>query len=211
MERYLNDDFLFYINFLIVSGPFSNRRTAIMSLLVILIIVSLLILNKKNWSTREKCFKTAVWMYLYFIFLYTFLNREQKSDFDYNLMPFWSYQHIFSTHDFWIVLQVLVNCVMLVPLGILVPWAYENYLHEDAKKKRNTVLLFGLIVSVSIECLQLFTKTGMFEWDDIFHNMIGVIVGYGIYLSLKGKRFWEVHRYFLPMIAVLLTLLVAMT
>ena len=90
------------------------------------------------------------------------------------------------------------------------PWAYENFLHEDEVKKRNTVLLFGLIVSVSVECLQLFTRTGLFEWDDIFHNMIGLMLGYGIYLFLKGKQFWEVHRYFLPMIGVVLALMIAM-
>lgn len=192
------------------SGPFSSRKTIVITLLVILMLISLLILNKEKWTTQEKCFKTAVWFYLYLIFLYTFLARTGKSYFEYNLIPFWSYQHIFSTHDISLVLDVLVNCLMFIPVGILVPWAYENFLHEDEIKKRNTVFLFGLIVSVSAECLQLFTKTGLFEWDDIFHNMIGMILGYGIYLFLKGKHFWEVHRYFLPMTGVILALLVVM-
>ncbi|OFV69048.1 VanZ family protein [Acetobacterium wieringae] len=199
-----------YYNFFMQSGPFSSRKTMVFTVLVILILISLLILNKEKWTTQEKCFKTAVWFYLYLIFLYTFLSRTGKGDMDYNLTPFWSYQHIFSTHEFRIVLEVLFNCLMFIPVGILVPWAYENFLHEDEVKKRNTVLLFGLIVSVSVECLQLFTRTGLFEWDDIFHNMIGLMLGYGIYLFLKGKQFWEVHRYFLPMIGVVLALMIAM-
>lgn len=199
-----------YLSFFINNGPLSSRKTMVITLLVILILISLLVINKEKWTIQEKWSKTAFWFYMYLIFVYTFLTRTGKSDYAINLMPFWSYQHIVSTHEFRIVLQVLLNCLMFIPVGILVPWSYENILHEDELKKRNTVLLFGLMVSVSVECLQLFTKTGLFEWDDVFHNMIGMILGYGIYLALKGKQFWEVHRYFLPMLGVVLALIVAM-
>lgn len=204
------NELLSYANFFLNNGPFSSRKLIIITMLVVLILITMLILNREKWTTQEKYFKTAIWFYLYLIFLYTFLARTGKSQIDYNLMPFWSYQHIFSTHDLSIALVVLINCLMFIPVGILVPWAYENILHADEIKKRNTVILFGLIVSFSVECLQLFTKTGLFEWDDIFHNMIGLIVGYGVYLFLKGKRFWEVHQYFLPMVGVVLVLIVAM-
>lgn len=199
-----------YIDFFIQNGPFSSRKTLIGTLLVLLILATLLILYKEKWTTKEKCFKTAVWSYLYLIFLYTFLSRSVKKDVNYNLTPFWSYQHIFLTHDFKIVLEVLINCLMFIPVGILVPWAYEKYLYEDRKREQRAVLLFGLIISVSLECLQLFTRTGLFEWDDIIHNMIGLILGYGLYLWLDGKRFWEVHRYFLPMMGVGLALMISM-
>ncbi|WP_207706695.1 VanZ family protein [Acetobacterium tundrae] len=74
--------------------------------------------------------------------------------------------------------------------------AYENDIDEDEAKKRNTVILLGFLISVSVECLQLITKTGIFEWDDIIHNTIGVIVGYGIYLYLKNHIRGEDHQYF---------------
>lgn len=199
-----------YFDFFVRNGPFSSEKSLTGTLLVFLILVTLLILNKEKWTTREKCFKTAVWSYLYFIFLYTFLSRPVKADVNFNLTPFWSYQHIFLTHDFKIVLEVLINCMMLIPVGILVPWAYKNYLHEDGTRERNTVLLFGFVVSVSIECLQLLTRTGLFEWDDIIHNMIGLILGYGLYLWFEGKHFWEVHHFFVPMLGVGLILVILM-
>lgn len=199
-----------YFDFFVQNGPFSSRKTLVGTLLVFLILVTLLILYREKWTIKEKCFKTAVWSYLYLIFLYTFLSRSVKNDVNYNLTPFWSYQHIFLTHDFKIVLEVLINCLMFMPVGILVPWAYEKYLCEDRKREQKAVLLFGLIISVSLECLQLFTRTGLFEWDDIIHNMIGLILGYGLYLWLEGKCFWEVHRYFLPMMGVGLVLTMLM-
>ncbi|URN84105.1 VanZ family protein [Acetobacterium wieringae] len=178
--------------------------------LVMLILISLLIINREKWTTREKWSRTAFWFYLYLIFVYAFLGRTGKNGYDINVMPFWSYQHIVLTHELRIVFEVLLNCLMFIPVGILVPWAYENILHEDETKKRNTVLQFGLIVSLTVEFLQFFTKTGLLEWDDIFHNMIGMLLGYGIYLFLKGKHFGEVHQYFLPMFGVVLVMVVAM-
>nr|WP_320024784.1 VanZ family protein [uncultured Acetobacterium sp.] len=204
------NDLLCYANYLLLNGPFSSRKMIIITMLVVLLSITMVVLNKEKWTAQEKWFKTAIWFYFYLIFLYTFLSRTGKSQIDYNLTPFWSYQYIFSTHDFRIVLEVLGNCLMFIPVGILVPWAYERILHEDEVKKRNTVILFGLIVSVSVECLQLFTRTGLFEWDDIFHNMIGLLVGYGVYLLLKGKHFGTVYRYFLPMIGVGLALMIVM-
>lgn len=199
-----------YYNFIIDHGPLSSRQTSIETVLVLLLMSTLLILNKEKWSTEEKIGRIAVWSYLYLIFLFTFLARSTKMDYNYNLLPFWTYQHISVTHDVFYVLEILINCLMFVPVGILVPWAYQNYLHDDQRKERNTVILFGLIVSVSVECIQLFTKTGLFEWDDIIHNMIGLIVGYGFYLRIRGKAFSEVHWYFLPMIGVGIALLILM-
>jgi glycopeptide antibiotics resistance protein len=170
----------------------------------------LIILNKEKWSVREKISRLMIWSYLYLIFLFTFLARSRTEGFSYNLLPFWSYFYIWQTNDDYIVMEVVINCLMFLPVGILVPWTYANYLHEDQRKERNMVILFGLILSVSVECLQLLTKTGFFEWDDIIHNLIGLIWGYGLYLWLKGKKFSEVHRYFLPIIGVVLILLAMM-
>ncbi|WKY46940.1 VanZ family protein [Eubacteriaceae bacterium ES3] len=204
------EEVLRYYNFFIQHGIFSSRKTIIETVIVVLLIITLLIFNKEKWSAREKVGRMAVWFYLYLIFLFTFLARSSNEEAGKNLLLFWSYQHIYSTHDFYIVLEVLINCLMFVPVGILVPWAYRNYLHEEMVRERNTVMLFGLIVSISVECLQLVTKTGFFEWDDIMHNMIGLVWGYGLFLWMMGKKFWEVHRYFLPMVAVGLALLITM-
>jgi glycopeptide antibiotics resistance protein len=42
------------------------------------------------------------------------------------------------------------------------------------------VALLGFLTSLSIELLQLVLKRGLFEFDDMFHNTFGVILGYGI-------------------------------
>lgn len=199
-----------YLEFFRLHGPFSSQETMIETVLFLLLMLILLILNKEKWSFRGKIGRIAIWSYLYLLFLFTFLARPSNDVYNYNLHLFWTYHYIQRTHDFEIVLEVLINCLMFLPVGILVPWTYEEYLDDDPIKERNAVFLFGLILSVSVEIIQLITKTGLFEWDDIIHNFIGLIWGYGLYLWLRGQKFSELHRYFLPVLGVFLALLVAM-
>lgn len=88
----------------------------------------------------------------------------------YKLMPFWSYGAIISG-DPGILQEVLLNCVLLLPVGMLLPLIFSRPL------KWYQGLLFGAIVSGCIELLQLITCRGLFEFDDIFHNSLGCMVG----------------------------------
>ena len=88
----------------------------------------------------------------------------------YKLMPFWSYGAIIRG-DPGILQEVLLNCVLLFPVGILLPLIFSRPL------KWYQGLLFGAIVSGCIELLQLITCRGLFEFDDIIHNSLGCMVG----------------------------------
>lgn len=45
--------------------------------------------------------------------------------------------------------------------------------------------MFGFSFSVCIEFLQLVWKRGTCEFDDIFHNTLGCMIGYGIYKGIE--------------------------
>lgn len=53
-----------------------------------------------------------------------------------------------------------------------------------------TALGSGLLISVCIEVVQLVFHRGLFEFDDMFHNTLGTLIGIGIFLfvSVVGKR-----------------------
>ena len=42
-------------------------------------------------------------------------------------------------------------------------------------------------LSLLVEVLQLITSRGLLEFDDVFHNMIGAVVGVGI-VMVVGKE-----------------------
>ena len=65
--------------------------------------------------------------------------------------------------------QILTNVVVFVPVGMLVGWIW-----------RWRGLWFAAGLSIAIELLQLVTSRGLCEFDDVFHNMIGAVIGIGI-------------------------------
>ena len=65
--------------------------------------------------------------------------------------------------------QILANVIMFLPVGMLVGWIW---------RWKGLWVAFGL--SAAIEILQLVTSRGLCEFDDVFHNMVGAIIGVGI-------------------------------
>ncbi|MED0876075.1 VanZ family protein [Bacillus mobilis] len=88
-----------------------------------------------------------------------------------------------------IVRNVGGNILLLMPLGFLAPIIWDKF-----KELKNTILL-GLVISISIELLQLmeslFSRWGRItDIDDVICNVIGSIAGYFIYkitLMLASK------------------------
>lgn len=81
---------------------------------------------------------------------------------------------------------ILLNMLMFVPLGFLLPLVW--------KRAENVWVALGASLGVTafIEVLQFVTGTGIFELDDLFHNLIGSLLGYfcimAILASIREKR-----------------------
>ena len=65
--------------------------------------------------------------------------------------------------------QILANVIMFLPIGVLAGriWRWRG-------------LWVAAGLSAAIEILQLITARGLCEFDDVFHNMIGAVIGIGI-------------------------------
>ena len=65
--------------------------------------------------------------------------------------------------------QILANVIMFLPVDVLAGriWRWRG-------------LWVAAGLSVGIEILQLITARGLCEFDDIFHNMIGAVIGIGV-------------------------------
>ena len=74
--------------------------------------------------------------------------------------------------------NLVFNILMFVPLGVLLP------LMLRLCRKFWCSYLAGFGFSVAIEIIQLVTKRGIFEVDDIFNNTLGCVIGYGIGMIL---------------------------
>ena len=64
----------------------------------------------------------------------------------------------------------LGNILMFIPIGFLYPMAFS----EDI----GCTVVFGCVLTVSIECSQLILSYGFFEVDDIICNLLGAMIGW---------------------------------
>jgi glycopeptide antibiotics resistance protein len=67
---------------------------------------------------------------------------------------------------------------VFIPVGILISVILN-------RAKWWQVTLIGLSLSVTIETLQFFLKRGFSEFDDVMHNTLGCMIGYGVYASIR--------------------------
>lgn len=84
---------------------------------------------------------------------------------------FWSYK-IWSYYWF----EIIANIIVFIPLGILL-----------CKLFGWKGVICAILFSTGIEIIQFVSRRGLFEFDDIFNNSLGSIIG-GVTTMLIKKR-----------------------
>lgn len=75
------------------------------------------------------------------------------------------------------------NIVLFLPFGMLFPKAFKIHI------KLWQIVVHGFLFSLIVEGIQLYTKKGSFDVDDLFLNSIGVSIGFLLYkLFFKQKN-----------------------
>ncbi len=115
-----------------------------------------------------------------------------SDEYRYNLVLFNEIKRFWSMKEAYgwgiTVVNLLGNIVCFMPFGFLLP--------TISKKKNNNnfivnifiVTCFTFLFSTVVETVQLVTKVGAFDVDDIFLNTIGGILGYIVFKILKVLR-----------------------
>lgn len=132
-----------------------------------------------------------LFIYLLVYIWLTFLYRRPAARSILHLMPFWSYREAFEFCPFrikrlGIARQILLNILLTVPLGLLLPLLLNSKKHPFLLTAAIT-----LILALLTETLQYFTRLGQAELDDIFDNLLGALLGMLI-LSV-GTRILRKH------------------
>ena len=100
--------------------------------------------------------------------------REACAERRINLIPLWSYFD-YGTNSYLMEMAAIniLNIVLFIPVGFLLGCAFRQMTWRRA-------LAVGAGMSASIEVLQLIFKRGLCETDDVIHNVVGCMIGYGI-------------------------------
>lgn len=113
--------------------------------------------------------------YIIFIIYMTLLYRTQ-ADGGLELGLFWSYSQFFSSPQ--LRLEILNNIWLFLPLGTIL---YKL-------KPQWQVLLFAGLLSAGIEITQYLTGVGVCEFDDVFSNVLGSLIGFEIGVVIQQIR-----------------------
>lgn len=155
-----------------------------------------MIINNRTFTR----YMWSFWLIIYLILLcfsvsFTYLlNRDMGTSFyyDFNFIPFKSIFYNFkivlngSQNIMSIYYYVIRKIIIMIPLPILLVGVSKR--NFSFKK----IIVIGMIISLLREFVQLITKFGIFDIDDIILNLVGCIIGYFIILFLDKKRYFSV-------------------
>lgn len=140
----------------------------------------------------------------YFLFFSEEYGRDEAySTYQYNLELFREIKRYIMYREqigmAYFAINLLGNVVAFMPFGFLVPVMYREQRKGVSFRGHYFrsflfVTFLGFLFSFFIETVQLVTKVGCFDVDDLFLNTLGVVLGYIIYyiskkmIGVLGKR-----------------------
>ncbi len=127
-------------------------------------------------------FSLYICLLFYLLFFSETYGRTMDSGYRYNLELFKEIKRFWNNRDSLglstVVTNLAGNIVAFAPFGFFLPVLW--------KKGRNIFrcVLVSALFSLAVETVQLFTKVGAFDVDDIFLNAIGGLVGWLCYFLI---------------------------
>ena len=150
------------------------------------------------------CFICYMILLVYFLFFSEEYGRtEHYETYKYNfelgreIKRYWNNREQIGILLF--VINIIGNVAVFMPFGFLVPVMYREQrkdvvFHGHYFRSFLFVTFLGFLFSLAVETVQLVTKVGCFDVDDLLLNTSGVVLGYVIYYICKkiigvfGKR-----------------------
>ena len=147
--------------------------------------------NKKK-STGIRAFAVVLFL-IYFVVLFYFLFFSEEMGrtyseraYHYNLVPFYEIKRFIQYREVLgmqaVLLNLAGNVAAFVPFGFFLPVFVER-----CRRLTNTIF-YSFELSLLVELIQLITKVGSFDVDDMFLNTIGGAVGYIVYKIVR--KWW---------------------
>ena len=110
--------------------------------------------------------------YIYIVLTSLVLNRRTGLTYTHRLQPFWSYRLIIQGNRtcLW---ENLLNIILFIPIGFFSKITLPKW-------KMKYILIVGVVTSLILELLQLILRRGLCEFDDVFNNTAGTLIGFAI-------------------------------
>lgn len=173
---------LFYESYIALFTP---QRLVIVLVQALAVICAMMLIKRiSRMSFAQMGLLSAAFIYIALIYQITVFGRVESGS-GVVLTPFSSYRDALLYHSKVILSYNLLNIAVLMPAGVLMEEAAgrTNFEIKDSHGKvvrQNMgramipwITMLTLLVSLSIEVMQVFMDKGVFEVDDVIHNTLG--------------------------------------
>lgn len=145
----------------------------------------------RNTTKKQKLgwglFISYLVLLVYFLFFAESMGRSQAQDgYSYNLelfkeiKRFYTYRHQVGIEAF--ILNIFGNVAAFIPCGFFLP-----IISRRSRRWYNTVLI-SFLFSLTVELIQLVSKVGIFDVDDLLLNTLGGVFGFICYKLIQTCR-----------------------
>lgn len=138
----------------------------------------------KKLSFVKVCLFFLFFVYLTVVFGAVFASRVSHYQHTLNLQPFSSYREAWYTFSAVAWRNLILNILMFVPMGMLLPLLLKGC------RRFWITYLAGFAASAGIEFVQFATHRGIVEFDDVFNNTLGTMIGYGM-IAVMAAVAWR--------------------
>ncbi len=164
---------------------------------------------KKNISfldinvVKKAVFTSYLFMVLY-ITIFSRISLIGSDNASYNLELFTSYSKIFKNFYPSVWIDIVLNIVMFIPLGVMLTTFWKKF------RKFFLPTILGFMLSFMIESIQFVSGIGAFDLDDLFNNTLGTLLGFFIAMSLLSVFSKTTHKlrkiilYLIPLFIVII-------
>lgn len=130
--------------------------------------------SRKKQAVRTTCIIFLLLSYIALVLLITVFARNPGTEYKMQLKPLYS---LFRTdHMNRDIIRDICNVMLFFPAGFIIQYM-------GTTKRKGYLLLMLPVFSLIIETIQLITRRGMFDVDDLLSNVLGGILGF---MSARG-------------------------
>lgn len=142
--------------------------------------------NKKGRDILKwSLFILYIALMIYFMFFAEMFGRTPSEEPRYNLIPFKEIIRFIKYSSRLgiqtVVINIVGNVVVFIPFGMALTSISKRGLGFFV------VTLYSASLSIAIELIQLLTRVGSCDVDDIILNTLGGMIGYLLYIFIKSR------------------------
>ena len=154
---------------------FAQRVILSVLIFLALCVITVLLYKSKKIDKLQRNAAIILSLYVVILLYFTVIGRYSHEEYENRIYFYYSYRRLIEHYDTQSMRQILLNIAMFVPVGFMLPMVFNS------KGKYLKAIVVSILLIIVIEFLQMLTKTGSCEVDDIINNLIGALLGIALY------------------------------